>query len=503
MTKITLLLFGIGFCVAGIVVVTLIGNWSLVAIVLSIIGLILLIASFLLWFDKPQLWRHRSLEKTANGLAITSVVLAVIGLINIVAIRYNIRHDFTENQLYTLSAQSQAIVSKLEQPLQVLIFDRAVDSDLENLLQNYRRQNNRFQFRFVNPEREIGLARQYEVQSLGEIYLEYGGKRQKLEQGNTVIGEAVTETQITNAIETIKRDRVTTIYLLQGHGEVSPQSIERGLTQVVTNLEAKGNTVEELNLASTGKIPDNADLILIAGAMRKLLPAEVSSLQNYLISGGNLLLLLSPNTDIAITPLLENWGVELDNRLIVDSSNAGSVMGFGPAVLVVSSYGNHPITNSFGNGISLFPESRPLKIKSKAEIDATSLITTTEQTWAESDLKNEEITFDINRDLSGPLNIAIALEREQPLLSRMVIFGSSTFATNGWFEQQLNGDILLNSISWLLREDRDRFSIRPKETANRNLNLSSTQARIINWLALRIVPFLALVTGFLYWNRRR
>ena len=503
MTKITLLLFGIGFCVAGIVIATLIGNWSIAAILLSIFGLILLVASSLLWFDKPQFWRQRSTKQTANALAITCIVMVVLGLLNILAIRYNIRQDFTETQLHTLSAQSQAIVSELEQPLQVLIFDRAVDSDLENLLQNYRRQNNQFQFRFVNPEREIGLARQYEVQSLGEIYLEYGSKRQKLEQGNTVIGEAVTETQITNAIETIKRDRVTTIYLLQGHGETSFQSIERGLAQVVTNLEAKGHIVEELNLASTGKIPDNADLIIIAGATRKLLPAEVSSLQNYLANGGNLLLLLSPNTDIAITPLLKNWGVELDNRLIVDSSDAGMVMGFGPAVLVVNSYGDHPITNSFNNGISLFPESRPLKIESKANIKATSLITTTEQTWAESDLKNEEITFDINRDLSGPLNIAIALEREQPQLSRMVIFGSSTFATNGWFEQQLNGDILLNSISWLLREDRDRLSIRPKETANRSLNLSSTQARIINWLALRIVPFLALVIGFLYWNRRR
>ena len=499
MIDIALLFSGIAFCVAGIVAATVTG-WSTASIVLLLVGLVILLLRLWRWGNKYQFWQQRSTKQGANAIAKTAIVLFVIGIINWASVSYGKRWDFTENKIYTLSEQSQTIVANLEQPLEVVIFDRNTNLELEEFFQNYRRYSNQFRYRFVNPEQAIGLAQQYGVQSLGEIYLNYGDKRQKLEVGNSVVGD-LTETKLTNAIERIKRDRPINIYFLQGHGEASLDLVEGGFAQVVSNLEERGNIVSELNLASSGKIPTDTDLIIIAGAMRKLLAAEVSTLQQYLKTGGNLLLLLSPNTDIGINAILQNWGIELDDRLIVDGSGAGNVMGFGPAVAIVNDYGQHPITASFRNGISLFPEARPLKVIAKPEISGVAIAKTDGKTWAESDLRDEQIAFDVNKDLSGPFNVAIAAQR-QPNSARLVAFGSTTFATNGWFEQQLNGDILLNSISWLVGE-KDTFSIRPKEAANRRINLSGLQASIISWLALRIMPFSALVTGvYLWWKRR-
>ena len=409
----------------------------------------------------------------------------------------------TENKLQTLSVQSRAIVSQLEQPLELIIFDRNINPDLERLLENYRQIDQKFQFKLVDPQQELGLAKQYQVQTLGEIYLQYGDKRQKLNVNNATVSEPITETLITNSIAQIKRDRTINIYLLQGHGEASPDLEEGGIAQVVDKLKSNGYSVRELNLTSQPKIPDNADLIIIAGATRKLLAAEVTMLQNYLDSGGNFLLLLSPDTEIGISSLLLEWGVELDNRLIVDGSGAGEAMGFGPGVIIVNRYGDHPIVKSFRNGISVFPESRPLKIQEKASVTIAPLVITDRTTWAESDLKSEEITFDPNQDIPGSLNIAIAAYRDRPESSRIVVFGSSTFVTNGWFEQQLNSDLLLNSVSWLVRENQVTLTVRPKEAANRSLNLSSLQAAIISWLALRIIPLLALIVGIFYWRRDR
>ncbi|WP_229640409.1 GldG family protein [Waterburya agarophytonicola] len=409
----------------------------------------------------------------------------------------------TENQIYTLSTLSQAVVQKLEEPLEILVFDRNINPNLESLLKKYQNISQKFKFRFINPEQKLGLAQEYGVQFLGEIHLQYGDKQQKLNIDNGSIGEPITETQLTNSIEKIQRDRITQIYLLQGHGEASSQLVQGGIAQVVKNLEDKGNNVTELNLASSGKIPDRTDLIIIAGATRKLLTSEVSRLQTYLSAGGSLLLLLSPNTDIGITPLLREWGIELDNRLVVDGSGAGDIMGFGPGVAIVNNYGNHPITANFANGISIFPESRPLKIIKNTGIKSTPLAITSEQTWAERDLKNEEIVFDPNQDLSGPLNIAIALESDRSPSSRLVIFGSATFATNGWFEQQLNADMIINSVNWLIKEEREILTIRPREVANRRINLSSLEARAIDWLAWRIIPSLALGIAIYLWSQRR
>jgi ABC-type uncharacterized transport system involved in gliding motility auxiliary subunit len=503
MTKIGLLFIGITLSVAGIVAAEVADNWSITPTMLLILGIALCLLGLWLWGNEYKFWQRRSTKEGIGAIAKTAIALAIIGLINWVGISYNQRWDFTENLVHTLSAQSQTIVSNLKQPLEVFIFDHNINPKLANLLQNYRDYSDKFQFKLINPEQEIGLAQKFGVQSLGEIYLQYGNKRQKLNTGNAALGETLNETRLTNGIAKIKRDRPNNIYLLQGHGEASLEPIEGGLGQSIKNLEDKGNHLQSLNLASTGKIPDNADLIMIAGGTRKLLAAEVSSLQQYLKTSGNLLLLLSPNADINITPILQNWGIELDQRLIVNGSGAGGVMDFDPAVAIVNNYGKHPITASFGNGISLFPEARPLKILAKAGILSTPLAITSQQTWAESDLRSEQITFDQTKDIPGPLYIAIASEREQPKPSRLVIFGSSTFATNGWFEQQLNGDILLNSISWLVGEDRDPLSIRPKEAANRRINLSSLQAFVISWLAIRIMPFMALVIAvYLWWKRR-
>ena len=497
MTKM-ILFFGMVLCIAGLVAVGITG-WSIAPVILLIFALASFVFNFWLWGSKHK-WQQRSTKQGIKAIALTSLILIVVGLINWVSVSLNLRWDLSENRLNTLSRQSQEIVRELEQPLEVLIFDRNINPELENLLQNYRRYNSRFQFRFIDPEREIGLARQFGVQSLGEIYLRYGQKQQLV--SNVDSGQILTETQLTNAIVKIERDRQTNIYFLQGHGEASLKLVEGGLAEVVQTLEDKGNTVKTLSLASTGKIPDDADLIVIAGATRKLLAAEVSTLQQYLQAEGNLLLLLSPNVDIGITAILQNWGIDLDNRLIVDGSGAGEIMGFGPAVIIADDYGQHPITARFDNGISLFPEARPLKILEKANVESTPLVISSQQTWAESDLRSEEITFDSTKDLSGPLNIAIAASRLQPNPSRIVVFGSTTFATNGWLEQQLNGDILLNSISWLVGEERD-ISIRPREISDRRFNLTSFEAGIISWLALRIMPFIALVAGVSIWWKRK
>ncbi|WP_449416552.1 GldG family protein [Phormidium nigroviride] len=86
--------------------------------------------------------------------------------------------------------------------------------------------------------------------------------------------------------------------------------------------------------------------------------------------------------------------------------------------------------------------------------------------------------------------------------SRMVVLGNSQFATNGWFEQQLNGDVFINSVSWLSKPDQKILSISPKKVTNRRINMSLVQAAglVIAWL---VWPLIGLaIAAFLWWRRR-
>jgi ABC-type uncharacterized transport system involved in gliding motility auxiliary subunit len=92
---------------------------------------------------------------------------------------------------------------------------------------------------------------------------------------------------------------------------------------------------------------------------------------------------------------------------------------------------------------------------------------------------------------------------QQKAESRLVVYGNSNFATNGWFEQQLNSDVFLNSVSWLSKRDEQALSIRPKEQRNRRINLTAVPAGLLGWTALAIVPLIGLTTaGFIWWRRR-
>jgi ABC-type uncharacterized transport system involved in gliding motility auxiliary subunit len=507
-----LFFLGLTLIVAGIVVGLITGNWLLPTVGLLAVGTILIVIWFILISkNKKSFWTRRSTQAGTNALIATAAMLAIIGLINFVAVGNSLRFDLTETQLFTLSPQSQEIVQNLSQPLKVWVFDRSINPETQTLLENYRRYGNNFQFELVDPEIKVGLAEKFKVQSLGEVYLEYGDKKQRIETIDAAIGSSLSEVQLTNAIEKIQRDRTPYIYFLQGHGEPQLDANEGGLSQAVNSLEARGYQVQPLNLALSNQIPENAEVIVVAGPTRQLFPAEVQALKDYLDRGGRLLLLLAPKTDPGLTPLLQDWGVKLDDRLAIDASGAGNILGFGPAAPIINNYGNHPITSNFNNGISVFPESRPLEISELEGIDAIPLVVTNENTWGESNPAAEEIVFDPQVDIKGPLNLALALTRtqssdkqqEKNTQSRLVIFGSSTFALNGWFQQQLNSDLILNSVNWLAGEDEQILSISPREQTNRRINLTPLQAGIISWMALLIMPLIGLIVAVITWWRRR
>ena len=125
------------------------------------------------------------------------------------------------------------------------------------------------------------------------------------------------------------------------------------------------------------------------------------------------------------------------------------------------------------------------------------------------------MTFDPQSDFEGPLDLGVVLTRPSATAaadspdnnseteSRLVVIGNSAFATNGWFEQQLNGDVFLNSVDWLANDEAQTLAIRPKEPQQRRINLSAAQAGTIGWLALLIMPLLGLMAAAIAWWRRR
>jgi len=496
-----LVFVGIALIVAGLVAGVIGGDWSLLPVALIVIGGILLVVGLGYWADpKSGFWQKRSTQGGTNAFISTLAVIVILGLVNFLAVQYEVRVDLTENKILTLADQSQEIVRSLEQPLKVWIFDRVPNTIDRSLLEKYSRYGSNFNFEYANPEQEIGLAQEFGVNNFGEVYLEYGEKQQLVQTVNEF--ERLSEIRLTNAIEQIRSDRAANLYFLQGHGEAPLEAAEGGLSQAVSRLQGKGYTLQPLNLAEATEIPQDADTIVIASPQRPLLEGEVTALQDYLNNGGSLFVMVNPNTETGLDPIFEEWGVQLEDRVIIDGSGSGNVIGLGPATPIVTEYGTHPITRSFGNGISIYPLARPIQLQEEEGIEATPLAISSPQSWAESDIEGEEVQFDPDSDREGPLNVGVALSRPENG-SQLVVFGNSTFATDGWFEQQLNGDVFLNTINWLSQDEEGLLSIRPREPENRRIYLTPFSAGAIAWIALLIMPLLGFITATVMWWRRR
>lgn len=467
------------------------------AIALFLLGSAIALISWLLGLN----WQQRSLRSGATAAGTTALILLLLILLNWGAVRWDRRLDLTEAQLNSLAPESQQVVSKLQQPVTLWFFSAQPDPGLQKLVQLYQRQSPQLRFERVDLQQRPDLAERLGVKDEGDLILEQGDRRQFL------VNQAVTplsEARLTTAIANLQQTAATPLYWLQGHGEPAPEA----LAAANQALSDRGYTVRPLNLASqlaTGNadIPNDAALVAIAAPERPLLAAEVASLQRYLVRGGRLLVLAPPTAETGLEPLLQPWGLNLDRRSVIDSSS-GAIAGFGPEAPLVDRYGNHPITQAFGNGLSFFPKAGAILIEEKPEIKVDPLLISNDRSWAEADL-GDTVGFDPARDLRGPLALAAAASRktgEQE--ARIVVFGSSQFLQDGLFNQQLNGDVFLNSVGWLSDRQADALSIRPRQSRDRRLLLTGWRATVVTWLSLVIIP-LAGFSGaaWLTWQRRK
>jgi len=504
-------LFWLGpiLAVMGLSAAVVSGKWSSVPLALLIAGIVLSGLWLLFQARETNWWSRRSTQAGTNAIVATLAVLVILGLVNFLGTRYPVRVDFTETGLFTLAPQSQQLVQNLQQPIKVWIFDRNQNPQDRQLLENYQRQGQNFSFEYVDPQAQPGLAQKFGVKNPGEVYLEAGKRRQLLQTVNQE--ERLSEVRLTNGLQQITSDRTSKVYFLQGHGERPFSDGQGGLSQASSFLGGKNYTTEPLNLVQQPAVPKDATVLVVAGPKRSLFKQEIKALSDYLNQGGSLLLMIDPNTNPGLDNLLKNWGVQLENGLAVDASG---LQGFGPAVPVVDQYGEHPITKDFGNGISFYPLAQPIDLVPVPGVEATPLLITTDQSWAESNIESKDLQFNPESDRQGPLTLGVALSRKvkapsnskqsgERQESRLVVLGNSTFATDGVIEQQLNGDVFLNSVSWLSKQDEQLLSIRPKEAKNRRINLKPQQANILSLTALGLVPLLGFGTAVILWWKRR
>jgi ABC-type uncharacterized transport system involved in gliding motility auxiliary subunit len=451
---------------------------------------------------------------TAYGLnsAITIVlVIAILGVLNFLAVRYPAKMDLTKNKINTLNDQTVKIVKNLSQPVHATLYTKAAQKEqIRPLLENYKNLNPKFEVEYVDIDKEISRAKAAGIRKLNTLQVTMGTKENKIDD--------VTEEKLTTTLMKMLKDHSQRLCVITGHGEKNFSGTDQdGYAQVKKALDDQSFETKELNLlqdpeaSKDGKIPTTCDAIAVIGPTKSFLEAEVKTIKAYLAEGGRGVFAIDVNvkggTELApeMIALLEGWNIHFENGLIVDPISQRLNLDASVA-LVIDFSKTSPITRE-AHEQCLFPFSRPITTTTAtAGINANYLARTTQTSFLVTDFKQLS-SGAVKPTKAQQMVVAATAEGKTPgstaaRPSRIVAFGSSAFASNYFTRYGGNLDLMVNSVSWLL-ESENLISIRAKDEAPGKINLSQRSGILIFWLTVVLIPLGIATGGIVVWVIRR
>jgi len=436
------------------------------------------------------------------------VVLAILGIANILADRYNKTFDTTSNKRYSLSEQTAKIVKGLKQPVTITYFDQGSRfQQAKDILDQYANLSPRVHVEYVDPDKKPEVARAAGVKNYGTTIVEIGGRKEQ--------AQSLTEEGITGAFIRDIKTTTRTVCFTEGSGEHRIDDSDRnGYSRLKDLLGKEGYETKSVNLVVKVEIPADCTVLAVAGPDADYQQPEVDAIKKYVDDGGRALFLLDPPLKVgrseiadndALSKVLEGWGVTPQKNLILDLNPIGQLAGLGPQVALVTSYDTHAIVNDMKGRATGFPLTRSLETKNGDKTTVEQLFSSSDSSLATNKLNTPSVDPNDPKNSKGPLPIAAAgtyNTGNQNSQGRFVVVGSSDWAANSFIGFNGNRDLALNTINWLA-SDEDLISIRPKDTDDRRITLTQAQ---MSWLRITsqfLLPFLVIVFGVSVWWRRR
>jgi hypothetical protein len=327
-----------------------------------------------------------------NAVMTGLLLLAVLSLVNVLAYAepftrfFGRPFDWTEANLNAISPATRNLLNNLQEPVTVISLLRQgtlVEADARTLLDNCKTLTPKFTWRHLSPEPEneaevTKLMEKYGFSENNGLLVMVGGGTDSGEATSTFIkaGELVAaprgdprraaqgyeftgEGALLNALQSLLEGKMT-IYLTQGHGELSPDGgaaapppgmgapPPKGPLATLREklMRRRGVEVKTLRLDGTTKsIPDAAAVVMIVRPTREFGKEELAVLRTYLrrtretkkgakdgkdeetVTAGRLFVLAEPYIQkegdtskflaTGLEPLLGEYGVKLGmNRII-------------------------------------------------------------------------------------------------------------------------------------------------------------------------------------------
>jgi hypothetical protein len=469
---------------------------------------------------------------TANALIVCCALGATVAA-NVALYRHDVHFDATRQGLNTPPQQLTDVVDELRSELSLTYFYNASDPNalaVRDMIEIAARNHPLLAFRAVDLDKEPGLARDIGVHSYNTAVLQAGDRK-------VVVENVADAARLGYAALRVLRQRNEAICFVTGHGEAfrpmpghyhfSHVETLRGhdipgagdvlvaepeqLDRLQLALDEIGFDMRPLVTATASAIPADCTVVAEIGPRTALAAGEADLLADYLRNGGRLAMLIDPQFPLGAdvqSRLLAPLGLSSEAAIVIDPLNHFRT---DPDKVAVPYYPPHPITAHLA--LTVFAQARPIRLSQpSAAVNASVLAASSQDSY----LRPPSAAGGITVAASGPApvevehaaeGLAVALEGVFPGASadkrfRLVMTGTSKFATNEYFSYVSNGELSVAIMRWLAEDDASP-DIAPRTYALPEIALTSAQMRD-TFIALEILlPLSTAVFGVAMWWRRR
>lgn len=445
-------------------------------------------------------------------------VLAVLSMLvaaNLWAYRHLGRIDLTSAQVYSISPESAQVARSVTTPVNVTWFyDLRNKSmvDALDLLEQYSDANPLITVRGVDPTLHPAQARRLGIQFAGSAVFEAPGK--------TITVNGGTETDFTNGLIRAVNQVQQTICFTQGHLEANPFSLKQlddnedhgkdenlvarielherhGMAMARDALETYGYRVRTVLPEQEANAFDGCNLVIVAGPKRRFQPDAVRSLTNYLMNAGAAIVMLEPDTDHGLQPVLDLFGISHNRQMVNDTRQHYQS---DPTTPAVSDYTRHAITRNVP--VSIFPgvsSFTPAADGLQESTLVTPLVISSPGSFLGTDrqqLDRRTLMLHATRR-TGDAPVAAGGKH-----ASLVLAGDADFATNQHYPLLGNAALFLNTVNYLTQRE-SLIDIQPRHYHTQGVQLTNRQMQFSFFISSILLPALAILLGvFLWWRRR-
>jgi hypothetical protein len=430
------------------------------------------------------------------------LLLAAVALAGWLSVHWQARFDLSHGQRASLAQATLDTLAALDGPVTVTSYARPegpLRGTIAAFVERYRRHKPDLALDFVDPDADPGAMRQRGISLDGEIEIAHGGRTQRV--------TALSEREFTQALARLARGRDRIAAFLTGHGERSPEGeANHDLGRFAQALAESGVRAVLFDPRSQPAIPDNIDLLVLAGPRVALPTVVAGAIVDHVERGGALLWLAEPGVDEGLSALADALGVRVLPGTVVDAAAQG--LGIGdPGYAAMNRFPPHPLTRDFDLTV-LLPQAAALAAGGVPAFGVQPILRSSERSWTESGPVSGEIRYDAEAgEIPGPLDLGLALTRLSPrpdrAEQRVVVLGDGDFLSNQFLGNGGNRALGTRIVDWLLADDA-LLDIAPALAPDRELALTRTAVAWIGFGWLFGAPLLLLALGAaIAWRRRR